>query len=125
MMQDFPKLMSKELGNSAKIGFTSFDKWLTFSPAKNDLESAAAAAAEGVPPGTASSAESEFYAQAARRLQLAAGCELGEPELVEFASVPLSMGPRVVMHPSFATNTEDLRSKAGPGVKVSSRRRVP
>ncbi|CAN0472971.1 unnamed protein product, partial [Scytosiphon promiscuus] len=51
----------------------------------------------------------------------AAGCELGEPELVEFAGVPLSMGPRVVMHPSFATSTEDLRNKAGPGVKVSSR----
>ena len=56
-----------------QIGFTSFDKWLTFSPAKNDLESAAAAAAEGVPPGTASSAESEFYAQAARRLQMVSG----------------------------------------------------
>ncbi|CAN0318572.1 unnamed protein product, partial [Ectocarpus sp. 12 AP-2014] len=70
MMQDFPKLMSKELGDAAKIGFTSFDKWLTFSPAKNDLQSAAAAAADGVPPGTASSAESEFYAQAARRLQM-------------------------------------------------------
>ena len=58
---------------SVQIGFTSFDKWLTFSPAKNDLESAAAAAADGVPPGTASSAESEFYAQAARRLQVVSG----------------------------------------------------
>lgn len=52
-----------------QIGFTSFEKWLTFSPAKNDLESGAAAAAEGVPPGTVSSAESDFYAQAVRRLQ--------------------------------------------------------
>ncbi|CAN0433177.1 unnamed protein product, partial [Hapterophycus canaliculatus] len=57
----------------SQIGFTSFDKWLTFSPAKNDLESAAAAAADGVPPGTASSAESEFYAQAARRLEMVSG----------------------------------------------------
>eukprot|EP00752_Nemacystus_decipiens_P003634 g3349.t1 len=121
MMQDFPKLMSKELGDSAKIGFTSFDKWLTFSPAKNDLESAAAAAADGVPPGTASSAESEFYAQAARRLQVAAGCEMGEPEAVEFAGVPLAVGPRVVLQPSFATTTKDIREKTGPGVKVSSR----
>lgn len=53
-----------------QIGFTSFDKWLTFSPAKNDLESAAAAAADGVPPGTASSAEAEFYAQAVQRLTM-------------------------------------------------------
>ncbi|CAN0437303.1 unnamed protein product [Ascophyllum nodosum] len=69
MMQDFPKLMAKELGNSAKIGFTSFDKWLTFSPAKNGLESAAESAADGVPPSTASSAEFDFYAQAVRRLR--------------------------------------------------------
>ncbi|CAN0327445.1 unnamed protein product, partial [Hapterophycus canaliculatus] len=49
----------------------------------------------------------------------AAGCELGEPEDVEFAGVPLSMGPRVVLQPSFATTTADLRKKAGPGVKVT------
>lgn len=52
----------------------------------------------------------------------AGGCELGEPETVEFAGVPLSMGPRVVLQPSFATTTGDLRKKTGPGVKVSSRR---
>lgn len=49
---------------------------------------------------------------------------MGEPEPVEFAGVPLSMGPRVVLQPSFATTTEDLRKKTGPGVKVSSRRWV-
>lgn len=54
----------------------------------------------------------------------AAGCELGEPEDVEFAGVPLSMGPRVVMEPSFATTTKDLREKTGPGVQVSSRRQA-
>ena len=51
-----------------------------------------------------------------------AGCDFGEPEDVEYGGVPLSMGPRVVMLPSFATSTQDLRRKAGPGVKVSSRR---
>jgi UDP-sugar pyrophosphorylase len=34
MMQDIPKLFQKELGNSVNIGFTMFDRWFTFSPAK-------------------------------------------------------------------------------------------
>ena len=51
-----------------------------------------------------------------------AGWDFGEPEDVEYVGVPLSLGPRVVMLTSFATSTQDLRRKAGPGVKVSSRR---
>jgi UDP-sugar pyrophosphorylase len=35
MMQDYPKLLQKEVGSSnMKIGFTLFDRWFTFSPAK-------------------------------------------------------------------------------------------
>lgn len=34
MMQDIPKLFQKELGSEVNIGFTMFDRWFTFSPAK-------------------------------------------------------------------------------------------
>ncbi len=34
MMQDIPTLFQKEMGEEAKIGFTMFDRWFTFSPAK-------------------------------------------------------------------------------------------
>jgi UDP-sugar pyrophosphorylase len=34
MMQDLPKLFQKEMGSDANIGFTMFDRWFTFSPAK-------------------------------------------------------------------------------------------
>lgn len=34
MMQDIPKLFQKEMGADANIGFTMFDRWFTFSPAK-------------------------------------------------------------------------------------------
>lgn len=34
MMQDIPKLFQKEMGTEAVIGFTTFDRWFTFSPAK-------------------------------------------------------------------------------------------
>ena len=34
MMQDIPKLFQKEMKDSVNIGFTTFDRWFTFSPAK-------------------------------------------------------------------------------------------
>jgi UDP-sugar pyrophosphorylase len=34
MMQDIPKLFQKEMGSDVNIGFTLFDRWFTFSPAK-------------------------------------------------------------------------------------------
>ena len=34
MMQDIPKLFQKEMKVSLNIGFTMFDRWFTFSPAK-------------------------------------------------------------------------------------------
>lgn len=34
MMQDIPKLFQKEMKDTANIGFTTFDRWFTFSPAK-------------------------------------------------------------------------------------------
>lgn len=34
MMQDIPKLFQKEMGSEARIGFTMFERWFTFSPAK-------------------------------------------------------------------------------------------
>jgi UDP-sugar pyrophosphorylase len=34
MMQDIPKLFQKEMKDSVNIGFTMFDRWFTFSPAK-------------------------------------------------------------------------------------------
>lgn len=34
MMQDIPLLFQKEMGSDANIGFTMFDRWFTFSPAK-------------------------------------------------------------------------------------------
>jgi hypothetical protein len=34
MMQDIPKLFQKEMGSDVNIGFTTFDRWFTFSPAK-------------------------------------------------------------------------------------------
>uniref|UniRef100_A0A7S2Y4M2 UTP-monosaccharide-1-phosphate uridylyltransferase n=1 Tax=Fibrocapsa japonica TaxID=94617 RepID=A0A7S2Y4M2_9STRA len=121
MMQDFPKLMSKELGNHARIGFTTLDKWLSFSPAKNSLDTGAGNAKNGVPPATVSSGEAENYAATARKMKETTGCELGEPEEVEFEGVTFPLGPRIVLKPSFAVTQDQLKQKISSNVKISTR----
>jgi UDP-sugar pyrophosphorylase len=100
MMQDIPKLFQKELGSNVNIGFTMFDRWFTFSPAKvcrqgtnavivllaspnprsrcrfvclqNSLEAGVEAVKQGSnAPGTMSSAESDKYIQNQRKLKFA------------------------------------------------------
>ena len=70
MMQDLPKLFQKELGATANVGFTTYERWFTFSPAKNALEAGIEAVQGGsTAPGTMSSAESDLYIQNQRKLQ--------------------------------------------------------
>jgi UDP-sugar pyrophosphorylase len=47
-------LFQKEMGSDANIGFTMFDRWFTFSPAKNALEAGVEAVAGNAAPGTMS-----------------------------------------------------------------------
>jgi UDP-sugar pyrophosphorylase len=125
MMQDFPKLLAKEVGGEARIGFTSFEKWLSFSPAKNSLDAGAKGIASGVPPATASSAEMEFYQSHALKLEKALGpnarLEQGETQVV--AGIPLQTGPRLVLSPALAVTTQELQEKLGrgAGLQVSGR----
>lgn len=127
MMQDFPKLLAKEMGGTARVGFTSFEKWLSFSPAKNSLDAGAKAyAATGVPPATASSAEMEFYRAHLLKLRAAlpaaaAAGGLEDGPIETFADIPLETGPRVVLTPALAVTTKELREKLGGKLVVSGR----
>lgn len=124
MMQDFPLLMAKELPEAdpenPTIGFTSLEKWLSFSPAKNSLEAGAAGAKKGIPPNTASSSEAEYYAQAAQRITEVCGCSIGPALSYEFGGIPLEIGAHIILSPSFATTTKDLRNKISKNVSISS-----
>jgi UDP-sugar pyrophosphorylase len=120
MMQDIPKLFQKELKQDAKIGFTSFDRWYTFSPAKNSLESGQDAVKAGNnAPGTLSSAESDLYIQYQRKLSQA-GAAMPAEEMVSVAGIPVTAGPRVILSPSFAITQSELRTKIGK-VTLSTR----
>lgn len=115
MMQDLPKLMSKELGADAKVGFTTMQRWLTFSPAKNAPDAGAASAQKGSPPGTPSSAEADFYSAYRQALRISAGVDVAEGEEQEMLGVPVTLSPAVVLAPSFALTADDVRAKVSGG----------
>jgi len=123
MMQDIPKLFQKELGSEANIGFTTFDRWFTFSPAKNSLESGIEAVQKGnTAPGTMSSAESEKYIQNQRKLKHA-GMNVDvteESDLVEVGGIPVTPGPRIILCPGFGITQKEIVNKISGG-KISKR----
>lgn len=118
MMQDIPKLFQKEMGSDVNIGFTTFDRWFTFSPAKNSLESGIEAVENGNnAPGTMSSAESDKYIQNQRKLKHA-GMDVKvteEEDLVRVGGIPVTAGPRIIISPSFAITQEEVVKKIKGG----------
>mmetsp|Transcript_28099 Transcript_28099/g.59325 ORF Transcript_28099/g.59325 Transcript_28099/m.59325 type:complete len:714 (-) Transcript_28099:469-2610(-) len=123
MMQDIPKLFQKEMGSDANIGFTMFDRWFTFSPAKNSLDAGVEDVSKGgTAPGTMSSAESDKYIQNQRKLKFA-GVDVDVTEhedLVPVAGIPVTPGPRVILCPGFAITQREVNSKISGG-KITKR----
>lgn len=118
MMQDIPKLFQKEMGSEANIGFTQFDRWFTFSPAKNSLDAGVEDANKGgSAPGTMSSAESDKYIQNQRKLKFA-GVDVDvteEDDLVPIGGIPVTPGPRIVICPGFAITQQEIVQKVEGG----------
>lgn len=124
MMQDIPKLFQKEMGQDVNIGFTMFDRWVTFSPAKNSLEAGQDAVKSGnTAPGTLSSAECDLYVQNQKKLRFA-GVDIPVPEykgFVPMASIPVTPGPRIILCPAFGLCQDDYKSRIQGTVRISER----
>ena len=124
MMQDIPKLFQKELGGSAtRIGFCLFDRWLTFSPAKNALEAGQEAVQKGsTAPGTMSSAESDLYIANQHKL-VTAGVQVAETKdpskWISVAGIRVTPGPFIVLGANFAVTHKVLESRFPNGSAVS------
>ena len=67
MMQDYPKLLTSQ----GEVGFTMYETWYCFSPAKNNINDAATCVAKGIPSYGAAEAEYNFYNWTNRMLQTA------------------------------------------------------
>jgi UDP-sugar pyrophosphorylase len=106
MMQDLPKLFSA----GEKTGVTVFERSWCFSACKNNITDAAAKAASGGPPESASSAESDFYLAGRTRLRLA-GCAVEDAPATTIHGIPIVPGPRVILRPSFALSIDDARRR--------------
>lgn len=68
MMQDYPKLLSSA---SNKVGFTTYDTWFVFSPAKNNTNDALNCHTKGLPSFGAAQAEYDYYNWAINMLEFA------------------------------------------------------
>ena len=119
MMQDFPKMLTPEV----KVGFTSFERWFSFSPVKNSIPEAIAAHEKGVFAASPGAGEAAVY-DANRRLLTLAGVQLGAPSppTDEFLGLPLVLSPAIALTPNFALTVDEVmrRCEGGEAISISS-----
>ncbi|VGO15366.1 putative uridylyltransferase [Pontiella desulfatans] len=110
MMQDLPKLF----GEAEKVGVTIFDRMWSFSPNKNNVADAAAKIASGGPADASATAENDFYGAGRARLEVA-GMKVEEAGEKMILGVPFTLGPKVILRPSFAMTLAEGREKVAGG----------
>ncbi len=110
MMQDLPKLF----GESEKVGVTIFSRMWSFSPNKNNIADAAAKIASGGPADASATAENDFYAAGRARLEVA-GMNVDEARQEMILGVPFTLGPKVILRPSFAMTLDEGCDKVNGG----------
>jgi len=119
MMQDLPKL----LGPEVQVGFTSFERWFSFSPVKNSIDEAIKSAEKGVYAASPGAGEAAVFDANAQLLRLA-GADVAPPAAPStFLGLPLALSPSIALTPNFALTLDELRRRTpgGDQVKVSSR----
>jgi len=119
MMQDFPKLLSPDVA----VGFTSFERWFSFSPVKNSIDEAIAAHNKGVFAASPGAGEAAVYDANARLLRLA-GADVAPPAPpTTHLGLPLVLSPAIALTPNFALTVDEIfeRLPGGRHVRVSDR----
>jgi len=111
MMQDYPKLLS----STGEVGFTMYETWFCYSPAKFNIKDAQACIAKGIPSNGAAEAEYNFYNWTTKMLRLA-GVEIEEQTEAQFG---FKYGPKILMDPTFAITLKELKSKFKGTSKIS------
>jgi len=116
MMQDYPRL-----AESARVGFTQFDRSACFSAVKNSLAVAAArqASQPPLPAESASTSEADLYAFNRRVLRLA-GAEIEDGPSETYQGVGVALFPIVWLSPELTTPLERVVANLF-GVRISKR----
>jgi UDP-sugar pyrophosphorylase len=104
MMQDYPKLLS----STGEVGFTMYDAWYCFSPAKNNINDAAACVKQGIPSYGAAEAEYNFYNWTNKVLAIA-GVTIEQQTVKEdFNGMQFAFGPKILMDPRFGITFKEI-----------------
>lgn len=120
MMQDICLFYPKD-----QVGYTEFERFVCFSPMKNNIRDAALKYASTGYAESASSMESDFYSTG-RRLLAMAGCEVKTSyiPIVRFSSgIPFEDGAKVVLFPRFGISMNEIRKRfpCPENVEISNR----
>jgi len=115
LIQDYAKL----LGGAHKTGFTTFERWIGYTPCKNNSGKAAELAEKKMSPMSAGSCEMDYYAANCRLLE-EAGMSVEAGEVRHFNKIPLEMGPRVVLGPFFMPSVYKVAERVKGG-SISAR----
>ena len=102
MMQEYPKLLDA----SAKVGFTTMERWVSFSAVKNNLVDAAIKLKKTGAAESAASGENDHY-EFFRKLMLKAGAKVASDA-------------RICFKPNAGVTIAELEKRFGAGVEISS-----
>jgi UDP-sugar pyrophosphorylase len=110
-MQDFDTFLYKfqEEADTKRVGFTSVDAGLCFSPLKNSTADGALLQKNGIPPATAGSAEADQYA-IHRKLLRSVGVRIVDDPVETFGGVSFVGGPHVVISPELLLCSGDYKA---------------
>jgi UDP-sugar pyrophosphorylase len=106
--------LPKNFTSGETVGVTVFDRAWCFSACKNNLGDAALKVAAHGPAESASSAENDFYLAARMKLR-AAGMTVEDGPSRSIRGIPFTLGPRVILRPSFALTLADVRRRIQGG----------
>lgn len=119
LMQDYPQLIP-----GAKIGFVMYDRLMSFSPCKNNLQEAVAKFKNGLPTDCGFSIEMDTFQSNCENLE-----KLGLLEIIEkdkFPSVDVCgvkipfKYPKIIIKPSFAVSLKDLRMRIKQPLRMAA-----
>lgn len=116
MMQDYPKLLS----STGEVGFTMYETWYCFSPAKNNIDDAAKCIAKGIPSYGAAEAEYNFYEWTNKMLELAGVAVERPTQATDFNGMNFAFGPKVLLDPRAAITFQEIKGLFAGNNKLSS-----
>lgn len=116
MMQDYPKLLS----STGEVGFTMYEAWYCFSPAKNNIKDAAGQIAKGLPSYGAAEAEYNFFEWTNKMLSLANVDVQRSNEKCDYNGMCFQFGPKVLLDPKCAISFQEIKQKFTGQCKIAS-----